>query len=332
MTATLGLDIGGANLKAATSGEAQARPFALWKEPDRLPDALRELLAEFPAAERLAVTMTGELCDCYATKREGVAAILDAVEAVAAGRRVLVWQTDGRFVSPGEARKAALLAASANWHALATFVGRLAPKGPALLIDVGSTTTDVIPLRDGKPAARGLTDPDRMRNRELVYVGVRRTPLCALLGTEVAAELFATTLDVFLLLGKTAEDVSDRDTADGRPATRAAAHARMARMLCADGPSFSQEQARKLAERVLLKLVFCLGSAIEHAAAALPSPPTVILAGSGEFLAWLVLQQQQFPVGFTPREVISLGERLGPSVSSSACAHAVAVLASERVP
>src|SRR5262245_58955102 len=142
-TATLGIDIGGANLKAATAqGEARNRPFPLWKDPQRLPDALRGLLADVPAAERLAVTMTGELCDCYATKREGVAAILDAVEAAAAGRRVLVWQTDGRFVSPAEARKAALLAAAANWHALATFVGRFAPRGPALLLDVGSTTTD----------------------------------------------------------------------------------------------------------------------------------------------------------------------------------------------
>ena len=47
MPATLGLDIGGANLKAS-DGEARsvARPFALWREPHRLAAALRELLDE----------------------------------------------------------------------------------------------------------------------------------------------------------------------------------------------------------------------------------------------------------------------------------------------
>src|SRR4051794_1172212 len=61
----LGLDIGGANLKAATADKrAVSVPFPLWKQPDKLPAALAELVAKFPEAEELAVTMTGELCDC----------------------------------------------------------------------------------------------------------------------------------------------------------------------------------------------------------------------------------------------------------------------------
>src|SRR5205809_142315 len=101
----LGLDIGGANLKAATADRRAASvPFALWKHPDRLPAALGELVARFPDAAELAVTMSGELCDCYETKRQGVHAILDAVEAVAAGRRVRVWGTGGGFVDVAAAR------------------------------------------------------------------------------------------------------------------------------------------------------------------------------------------------------------------------------------
>ena len=77
----LGLDIGGANLKLATStGIARIVPFALWKEPDKLSEKLAMMLAEFPDAEAIAVTMTGESCDCYETKREGVLEILKAVE------------------------------------------------------------------------------------------------------------------------------------------------------------------------------------------------------------------------------------------------------------
>ena len=100
----LGLDIGGANLKAATADKrAVSVPFPLWKQPDKLPAALAELVAKFPDAEELAVTMTGELCDCFASRREGVLAILAAVEAAAKGRTVRVWTTEGRFVDLGSA-------------------------------------------------------------------------------------------------------------------------------------------------------------------------------------------------------------------------------------
>src|SRR5262249_4723112 len=158
-----------------------------------------------------------------------------------------IWRVDGRFVGLERARSDPLLVAAANWLALGAFAGRFAPAGPALLIDIGSTTTDLIPLYDGTPVPRGRCDEERLRCHELVYTGVRRTPLCAFLGSGGAAELFATTLDVYIVLGDLPEDGNDRNTADGRPATRAAAHARLARMRCADAESCSEEETRKLA-------------------------------------------------------------------------------------
>ena len=104
-SSVLGLDIGGANLKAAHStGVVFLRPYALWKNPDGLPEALRQLVRESPPHDQLAVTMTGELCDCFETKRHGVAAILAAVDALAGHSPVRVWRTDGRFVDLSEAR------------------------------------------------------------------------------------------------------------------------------------------------------------------------------------------------------------------------------------
>jgi probable H4MPT-linked C1 transfer pathway protein len=324
----LGLDVGGANLKAAhTAGAARSAPFALWKDPAGLPAALRALIASMPPADALAVTMTGELCDCFESKRQGVSAILDAVEAAAGPTPVRVWRTDGRFVDPASARATPLLTAAGNWLALATLAGRYAPRGPALLIDVGSTTTDVVPLRDGRPAPQGRTDPERLRGEELVYVGVRRTPLCAVLGLEAAAELFATTLDACLLLGAIPPDAADRNTADGRPATAAAAHARIARMLCADLETSTPEQRMELARRVVFKQVFRLTEAVERVAARLGGPPAeVLLAGEGEFLARTVLKEQR---AFPPCATISLAAKLGAAASRAACAYAVAVLAAE---
>ncbi|MGH9675661.1 MAG: hydantoinase/oxoprolinase family protein, partial [Candidatus Acidiferrum sp.] len=183
IASVLGLDIGGANLKAFhTAGTAKIVSFPLWRNPAGLADALDTIIESLPAAAIFAVTMTGELCDCFASKREGVNAILDAVIAVAAGVPVRVWRTEGGFAEPELARSAPLSIAAANWHALATFVGRLAARGPALSLDIGSTTTDIIPLLDGSPVAHGRTDPERLKYHELVYTGAQRTPICALLG------------------------------------------------------------------------------------------------------------------------------------------------------
>src|SRR5690349_9311807 len=125
MTPVLGLDIGGANLKVAhTDGSARSRPFALWKRPHDLAAALRDLITDFPPSQGVAVTMTGELCDCFATQRDGVRHILDAVAAVVPPEVVRVWRTDGRFMSLDDARADPRPAAAANWLALATFAGR----------------------------------------------------------------------------------------------------------------------------------------------------------------------------------------------------------------
>jgi probable H4MPT-linked C1 transfer pathway protein len=327
----LGLDIGGANLKAVhTDGTARSVRFALWKQPAALPDALAELLSVMPTADRLAVTMTGELCDCFETRREGVGAILDAVERAAGGREIFVWRTDGKFSSPNDARTETILTASANWHALATWAGRLTPGGPSLLIDIGSTTTDIIPLLNGIPVPKGKTDAERLKSAELVYFGFRRTPLAAWTRGEGAAELFAMTHDLFLLLGLCDEDAADRDTADGRPATRAHAAARIARMMCADVETSTETERKDFAQLLLLRILQHLCFCVEHVARTLPGPPqTVIVAGSGEKLARVVLEQQTaFPIG----RGIRLAATLGPERSAAACAHAVAVLASEWKP
>lgn len=338
LSTILGLDIGGANLKAATAGRhAVSVPFALWKNPDKLPERLAALVASFPDAEELAVTMTGELCDCYDTKRDGVAAIIKAVRFASGGRRIRVWSTDGVFLDSEQANANHLLVASANWHALATLAGRYVPEGSAVLLDIGSTTTDVIPIMNGLPIPRGRTDPQRLAHRELVYTGHRRTPLTALVGEQHATELFATTLDVYLHLGLVHEDPGDRDTADGRPATRAAAFDRLCRMFCGDRDTVSAAQVDQLAGAAMSRQRILIETALstvrwtiefDLAARGLErsqrNPPTVIVAGSGEFLAARIVSDFEHC-----HEVISLSERLGSDVSACAPAYAVATLASE---
>jgi probable H4MPT-linked C1 transfer pathway protein len=314
----LGLDVGGANLKAVHSaGPARSRPFALWKRPQDLTFELRKLAAELPPAGRVAVTMTGELCDCFPTSRAGVLHILDAVASAFPDIPTFVWRSDGRYVDLAAARTDPRPCAAANWLALATFAGRFAPSGPALVVDTGSTTTDLVPLVDGVPVPTARTDPERLKAGELIYTGVRRTPACALLGTGGAAEFFATTLDVYLLLDRIAEDAGDTDTADGRPATKEWAHARLARMLCGDAETITHNATVALARRLAL----VQRQAIDRAARRMTFG-SLVLSGAGEFLAREVFADFMGPT-------VSLAERLGPARSTVAAAAAVAALLSQ---
>ncbi len=332
----LALDVGGANLKAAHSGgEARSLPFELWKQPDELPRGLARLLSTLPQADRVALTMTAELCDCYPTKAFGVLAVIDATLAALNGRLVAIWGVDGRFHAVDVVRRDPALAAAANWLALATVAARLVPEGPGLLIDVGSTTTDLIPLAGGRVAVRGRTDTDRLRTGELVYAGVRRTPLCSLARelpfrgepTGLTAELFATTLDIYLTLGAVAADPADLSPADGRPATLEAARDRMARMVGADRDGFSPEDALAFARDADAVLVDRLVGAAERVAlATVGRPVAAVVAGSGEFLARRVAERILAPGG----RIISLADAWGPVASSSACALALVRLAAEQ--
>lgn len=335
--AWLGLDIGGANLKAADCfGFAVVRPFALWQRSGELATAIEQLLADAPAVDRLAITMTGELADCFADKTEGVTAIVKAVVQAASSRSIHVYLTDGRWASPEEATLRPLLAAASNWHGLARFAARFLPEETGLLLDIGSTTCDIIPIVRGVPTACGRTDPERMVHGELVYSGVQRTPICALVDRvpwgggkcPVARELFATTWDAYLLLGDVPEEPSSTHTADGRPATVMCAHARLARLICGDRSMVDRPAAMAIAAAVARAHLEEIVAAVRKVIGRLPTQHVgIVVSGSGEFLARRAIRTLSFA-----GRVASLREQLGPTFSEAATAYAMAVLASETIP
>jgi probable H4MPT-linked C1 transfer pathway protein len=334
----LALDVGGANLKAAHGdGRAWSMGFALWRQPQYLAAKLADLTATAEPFDAVAVTMTAELCDCYASKREGVLHVLDAVRALAAGRPVRVWTLDGSLVGVPEAEGNVLRCAASNWLALAVWLAGRFAVGRTLLIDCGSTTTDIVPLEDGRARPRGLTDTNRLAEGELIYVGVRRTPLCALgtsimfqgRSTRVMAEQFATTGDALLIRGELPTEPDRHDTADGRPWSREAAAARIVRMVGADlevvGAPAAQELADAFADLVQQRVC----EAIDQVCRVF-RPARVVLSGSGEFLAARAAGRSLPNV-----EQVRLEQLIGGQASQAACAYALAQLAtgpSSQVP
>ncbi len=295
MAAVIGWDIGGAHLKAArvaADGEITARqvPAPLWLGLDRLAAAIADMRRELGPVRRYAVTMTGELADVFPERGEGVRQIAALMTSALAPAPVVFYAGRAGFVAAAAGHEGAI--ASANWHASAALAAGL--QQAALFADCGSTTTDLIPIRAGDIAARGATDGERLAAGELVYTGLTRSFVMALADsvpfagawTPLACEHFATSADLYRILGELDETDDQMPAADGRGKTIAASIARLARMIGRDAGEASpaawrdlaaflaEAQLRRIHDAALLVLSRC----------PLPADAPVITAGVGEVL------------------------------------------------
>jgi probable H4MPT-linked C1 transfer pathway protein len=293
----IGWDLGGAHLKAArlapTGRVERVIQLAcpLWRGLTELERALDLATAALGPAATHAVTMTGEMADCFATREEGVASLVAAMQARYPGLRIYAGELG--FVPHDQAAGVALQVASANWMASAALVAARMPA--ALLIDIGSTTTDLVPVMDGRVCARAHDDAGRMEERELVYTGVVRTPVMAFAAevpfqgrsVPLVPELFATAADVHRLSGRLPPDGDLHPSADGGEKTEAGSARRLARMIGRDSDTASLADWRQLAQWLAATQVRRIEDAchILLVRNPLPADAPVVTAGVGRFLA-----------------------------------------------
>ena len=294
-----GWDLGGAHIKVAQLDEAGRLrraiqvPCALWRGLEHLEAAFVELDGQLLASPLHGVTMTGELVDLFRDRAEGVRRLIDAVLAEGPTWDIRFYAGDAGFLSAREARQAPHRVASANWHATARY---LAGRGGAgLLIDIGSTTTDIVPFAAGKVQAAGYSDEERLVLEELVYTGVTRTPVMALADSapfagarqRLMAEYFATAADVHRLTGELPADADQHATADGRSRSDEDSAARLARMLGRDAASAALSDWRRLARHLADRQRALLGDAIDRVLSRglLGEEAPLVGAGVGRFLA-----------------------------------------------
>jgi (4-(4-[2-(gamma-L-glutamylamino)ethyl]phenoxymethyl)furan-2-yl)methanamine synthase len=297
VASVIGLDIGGANTKAAVvDGDAAPRivsePFEVWRDPDAMPEVIASVVGRLGAdGAPVAVTTTAELVDVFASKRDGVLYVLEAVSRALPGHTLRILATDGELIGLEAARRAPLRCAAANWMATALLVARALPD--AIVVDCGGTTTDVIPIVSGQVAARGRTDVERLRAGELVYTGALRTNIAAALpsvpiGGEpcpVSAELFAISADAHLLLGNLSPEQCTCTFPDGRGTSVADVRARLARVVCADPEELADGDLEAIAAAVEKAQVGAIAHALGRVAAGVPTGAPVLAVGVGAFLA-----------------------------------------------
>jgi probable H4MPT-linked C1 transfer pathway protein len=239
----IGIDVGGANLKVVDAAGTHLHYCPLWEQAP-----LTELLMPYTAGDgSAAVVMSGELADCFENKLQGISFIVAAVKK--AIPRALFYGTDAVFHD-----HAVPALAAANWLASADFLRCRHPD--AVLLDVGSTTADIIPLGRFENL-KGLTDTKRLQAGYLLYTGMLRTSVPTILHTvdlqgvptPVSTEYFAASADVHLVLGHISPGDYTCDTPDHHEKTREASLRRLSRVVCADLEEIGRDGAAAIAEQ-----------------------------------------------------------------------------------
>jgi probable H4MPT-linked C1 transfer pathway protein len=343
----MGLDIGGANTKAAYANtqkgairevKVAVEYFPVWKEPQKLTDVLLKLKAKLfeGTLDGVGVTMTAELSDAYQTKREGVNHILDCVEEAFAGLPIYVLNVDAKLESLEDAKAKPLGVAAANWAATGWLVSQYFEN--CVVVDVGSTSTSIIPVIDGKVSAQGKTDLDKLMCGELVYTGSLRTNVATIVQAipvkngvaSVSSELFALSGDVHLVLDHITGEQYTSETADGRGRSRQEALARLARVVCADTEMLTEreitEMAKHIYEKQIQQIASGLSQVYKHAKKLASTKVPVLVAGLGkDFLARKAAEK------FGVDVVMDLGELLPKGVSLAVPAVGVALMAAKKL-
>lgn len=302
----VGWDVGGAHLKACLLERGVVVDVAQWACPlwqglQHLHAALGQARERWPHAlhDPQAVTMTGEMTDLFTDRQDGVQRLTDALQSALPGP-VRVYAGPhaqdprrSQWAQPHEAGALWARIASANW--LATAQHAAAVLGSGWLVDIGSTTTDLIAFQDGQVLGRSRSDRERLASGELAYHGVVRTPLCALgprvslqgQALNVMNEFFATSADVYRLTGELDPAHDLHPAADNASKSLPATRQRLARMLGCDVRDASEAEWLDCAQAWRHAQIVALADSwrrLREARPTLAADATVVSAGCGDFL------------------------------------------------
>jgi len=347
----VGLDIGGANLKAVKLFVASGKEFQVgYTVREYFPvwiagkeglvkgiEKIREKLG--PSKEYVvSTTMTAELSDVFRNKSEGVRFIVKAVEKIFddAHSRFYV-NVEGKLISYMEAIKKPLNVAAANWAASAWLISKKFDN--CVFIDIGSTSTTIVPIVDGKVSVKGFTDPEKLVYGELVYLGALRTNICSIVSevpykglfARVSSEKFALSGDVCLILNKISVEDYATETADGRGRSLRECLDRLSRVPCADNEILNDSEIVEIARYIYETMVFKIFKALIQVRTRILSLGydlngfKVCTAGLGSFLA----KEAALRAGF--KDIIDISSIYGRKISQVFPAYAAALMALERL-
>ena len=338
----IGWDIGGAHLKMASIDHAGAVNFAqqlatpLWQGLDSLENAMVKMHKQITEGSVThTITMTAELADIFKDRKSGVEELTGFLGNHFDKEDFLLYAGNSGLIKADEANSYATDIASANWHATASFVAQEIDEG--VLIDIGSTTTDIIPFASGQLLNTAYTDHERLRENELVYTGIIRTPVMAVVNKifcdgqwqNIAAENFSTMADIYRLTNELNELDDMLPAADGAGKTPCDSARRLARMIGLDLEDENNihpfmEMARHIADSHLEIINESLSKVLSRAES--KRIKCLVGAGAGRFLVpKLALKNSLKYIDFT--DLLSYPKQEEQRVLSCAAAVSVAQIA-----
>lgn len=307
MADSIGWDLGGAHLKAVRLDEAGRvinavqLPCPLWQGLTYLEQAIDTAVASLGDCRLHAVTMTGELADIFPDRRTGVMQLVEVMRRKLPAAELKLFAGKADFVAPEQVAQHADDIASANWLASARYAAQRCREG--IFIDIGSTTTDLVLLHDGRALPRGFSDAERLAAEELVYTGVVRTPVMAVARRvpfagqwqRMAAEHFATMADVHRLTGNLDMAHDMAATADSAGKSPEEGARRLARMVGRDIDDAPMAQWLGLAHFLADAQLQDIGAAVERSLSRglIGEHAPFIGAGAGCFMACGLARQMR---------------------------------------
>ncbi|MGL4670058.1 MAG: hydantoinase/oxoprolinase family protein [Methanobacteriaceae archaeon] len=241
--------------------------------------------------DAIGICMTAELVDAYETKVQGVMEIAkDVFDTFTKKYNIpVVFVSLNGIIDYETLKSNPLDVAAANWIATAEIAKEISPN--CVMIDTGSTTTDIIPIKNGKECSKGRTDFERLKTSELIYTGTLRTNLASIYRPSnkisfcgedyhIASELFAITGDVFNVLSKIKTSDYSCDTPDGMGKSKKDSMHRIARVLCADLDILSEKDISEIAESFYKNQVLEIAEGIKEVASR-EKLDTVVCTGLG---------------------------------------------------
>jgi probable H4MPT-linked C1 transfer pathway protein len=223
----IGWDIGGAHTKYTISShrkntvECRIVLCELWKSLSQLENIIKSINVKYKEKFRIInlISMSAEMCDTFSSRKKGVKVILSLFNKRGFINHIY---SDNNGISNFKSFKNYSSLASTNWMAIPDYLKNMDKN--ILAIDIGSTTTDLVLIKNHICINKRHDDYSGLNTKELLYTGALRTPIYSVINSlnlknkvyNVIPENFSTMSDIYRLLSIIKKKSDYTDTADGR--------------------------------------------------------------------------------------------------------------------
>ncbi len=258
----IGWDIGGAHTKYTVSFESkdvvECRIIhcELWKSLSKLEDIIENVNFKYKKKFNIInlITMSAEMCDIFCSRKKGVKSILSLFEK----RDFInhIYTKDNEILKLQGFKKYSSCE-STNWMVIADYLKSFDKN--IVAIDLGSTTTDLVLIKNHICVNTRYDDYSGLNTGELLYTGVLRTPIYSVTNSivlnkktyNIIPENFSTISDIYRLLNIIKNKSDYTNTADGRSKSIKDTLHRISRVFGFDYTADNNDTIIKLSKKIM---------------------------------------------------------------------------------